>query len=143
MILKQAILSFLATVGFAAFYSSPQKSVLPTGIIGMIGWIIYFTMETYMATSKFLAAFVASLTVSILGEISAKIYKKPATLFVVPGLLPLVPGAGVYYTMFELVNKNVSNSVNTGLETLLVAGALALGIIVSSVFSNSIRQKNY
>lgn len=143
MIFKQLILSFLATVGFAIFYSSPKKSVLPTGVIGMVGWIIYFTLENYLSTGKFLAAFIASLIVSTLGEASAKIYKKPATLFIVPGLLPLVPGAGIYYTMFELVNDNTSEFLTIGLETLFIAGALALGIIVSSVFSNSMRQKDY
>ena len=93
--------------------------------------------------SKFVAAFFASLTVCILSELFAKIYKNPATMFILPGLLPLVPGAGVYYTMYDIVTNKVADAVNTGIETLLVAGALALGIIVSSVFSNSLRKKNY
>ncbi len=141
MFIKQAILAFLATASFAAFFSEPKDVLIPTGIIGMVGWLIYFYMENLFAYDKFISIFIASLTVSVLGELSAKKFKKPATLFTIPGLLPLVPGAGVYYTMFNLVNK--LNYSEKGVETLLTAGAIALGIIVSSVFSNSIKRKIY
>lgn len=142
-IIKDLIFSFLATIACSAFLSAPKKGMIPTGVIGMAGWMVYSAIQNNFNNSILFAAFFAAFIVSTLGEIAAKLYKKPATLFTLPALLPLVPGAGVYYTMLDFVNKKGPSALNRGIETLLIAGAIALGIIVSSVFSNSIRRKSY
>ncbi len=139
--LGQIIFSFLSSFSCAALFSAPRKSLIPSGFVGMVGWMIYYFINNFTNHSIYLAAFLGSLAVSILGELSAKIFKKPATVFIMPGLLPLVPGAGIYYTMLDIVNDSAVPGYSKGLETLLVAIAIAFGIIVSSVFSNSIRRR--
>jgi len=142
MLIKQMLLSFLSTAAFSAFFSAPKKSIPVAGLLGMLNWSIFLIISDMLGASKILAAFIGTLIASILGEIAAQKFKKPATVYIIPCLLPLVPGAGVYYTMFDLVNKRAT-AINSALETLLIAGAMAFGIIVSSIFSNSIRRKIY
>ena len=56
-------------------------------------------------------------------------------MFLIVGILPLVPGAGIYYTMEYCVSGNQIAFGQSLVHTLAVAGALALGIVlISSLF---------
>lgn len=77
--------------------------------------------------------------VGALGEILAIKYKKPATVFITPGIVSLVPGAGMYYTMSFLVNQDYNNALAKGTETFFVAAAIAIGVIVATMVARSFR----
>ena len=44
--------------------------------------------------------------------------------------MPLVPRGGAYYTMEYLVAGDTALAIETGLHTLFVAGAIAMGIVL-------------
>lgn len=138
-VLKQLLLSFMSTIGFAILFSSPKRSIIHAGITGSVGWIFYY-FTTNMFHSFVAGTFFGALTVGILGEFLARLNKKPATLYITPGIIPLVPGAGMYYTMLALIEKDFSMAGNKGVETLFIAAAISIGIIISSVFSRSIKR---
>ena len=104
--------SFLATVGFSIFFNSPKKSLLPAGIIGAIGWTLAATL------------------ISLLSEILARKMKFPAIIFVIPGILPLIPGLGLYNTMLSLVEGSYSNAISIGTDALFVSASIAMGVLL-------------
>lgn len=143
-LIKQFILSFISTVGFSILFSAPKETLSYAGFVGASGWSIYY-ITSNVFSSNIAGTFFAALTVGILGEVFARSNKKPATLYITPGILPLVPGAGMYYTMFALVEKDFLSAADKGAETFFIAAAIAIGIIISSIFSQSItrvRQKD-
>ena len=90
--------------------------------------------------SNIVGTFFASIVVGILGELFARHFKKPATVYIIPGIVPLVPGAGMYYTMLALVEKDFSLAANRGTETFFLAAAISIGIITSTSLSRSINR---
>ena len=52
------------------------------------------------------------------------------TIFIIPGILCLVPGAKIFYTMEALLRNDVQDMAQIGVETLMMAGAIALGLLV-------------
>ena len=52
-----------------------------------------------------------------------------AIVFLIAGIFPLVPGAGIYYTSYYFIMNNMSEFSRYGMETIKVAGAIVLGII--------------
>ena len=50
------------------------------------------------------------------------------TIFLLPGIFPLVPGAGIYYTAYYFLQGEEVLFASKGAETFKVALALALGI---------------
>ena len=50
-------------------------------------------------------------------------------MFLIPGIFPLVPGAGIYYTAYYLIMNEMKSFSKKGTETFLIAGAIALGIV--------------
>ena len=43
---------------------------------------------------------------------------------------PLVPGAGIYYTVYAFITGDNAGALFKGVETLKIAGAIALGIVL-------------
>ncbi len=138
-IIKQFILSFLSTIGFAILFSIPRDSIIKSGLVGASGWVTLYISSIYFE-SNIAGTFFAAIIVGILGELLARHYKKPATVYSIPGIVPLVPGAGMYYTMLALVEKDFHNAANKGTETFFIAAAISIGIIISTSLSRSIKR---
>lgn len=138
-IIKQFILSFISTIGFSVLFGSPKGTLGFAGLAGSSGWILY-TLTRKLSGSIIAGSFFGALTVGILGEVLARLSKKPATLYITPGIIPLVPGAGMYYTMLALIEKDFFIAANKGVETFFIAAAISVGIIIASAFSRSINR---
>lgn len=134
------IFSYLAAVGFGVFLNAPRKTVYIGGAVGMISWTVYILLMRLnldMMSANFIAAAVASL----LCEILARKLKKPTILFVVQGIITLIPGLGLYNTMYYVIEGDFQKSFTTGANVLLASGSIALGVIVvSSLFRNYYKQ---
>jgi uncharacterized membrane protein YjjB (DUF3815 family) len=126
-------------MGFAILFNIPKDTIIKSGIVGALGWFINLNISNIF-DSAIAGTFSAALAVGIMGEILSRNFRKPATIYIIPGIIPLVPGAGMYYTMFALIGKNFSDAANLGTETLFIAVAIASGIIISSTLSYSIKR---
>lgn len=137
-IFYQFLLSFCATSGFALYFNAPLGTIIPSGLAGGLSWTLFYLISTYLR-QNIIGAFLAAFLVGVLGEKLAIKLKKPATVFITPGIVPLVPGAGMYYTMFYLVEKDFVQAASRGTETFFLAASIAVGIISSTIFSRAIR----
>ncbi len=131
------IYSTLATVGFAVFLNAPKSTLIPAGITGGVGWTIFYFLVNFSSNDIF-ANFFAALVVSLISEILARKLKHPAILFVIPGIIPLVPGLGMYNTMLYLVQSNYDLAISTGANVLFVGAAIALGVLVITSLGKTI-----
>jgi len=138
MILLTGFYAFICTVGFAILFNIPKQNIVPSGIAGALGWVVYTSAQTVLDSIVF-SAFLGAFVVGIVGEIFARIYKEPGTIFVVPGIIPLVPGYGLYYAMLKSVENDYDAAIQAGLETFLVAIAIASAIIASTSIGRMIK----
>jgi len=129
--------STIATIGFSIFLNVPKKALLPAGITGGIGWTLFYMLVGTFSNDLF-ANFTAALVVSFISEVLARKLKQPAILFVIPGIIPLVPGLGMYNTMLYLVQGNFDLAIATGANVLFVGGAISLGVLVITSSSKTI-----
>lgn len=136
----QVLVSFLASLGFGIIFNIKGKNLLFAAIGGSLGWFAYL-LFTDFNMSKFPALFLSSLIFSTYSEICARLLKTPTTTIIICALIPLVPGAGMYYTMYETISGNVSGAIELGLNTLAEAGSLALGVIFISTITRHITNR--
>lgn len=123
------IYSYFATVGFSVFLNAPKSTLIPCGAVGAIGWTLFYWLLG-ITSSSILANFLASIIVSLISEILARKLKQPAIVFVIPGIIPLVPGLGMYNTMLYLVQGDYTNAISKGADVLFVGGAISLGVLI-------------
>ena len=128
-LLENFFFSFLATVGFSIFFNSPKKSLIPAGVIGGIGWTFSIILLKFYGNA-ILSNFLAAALISLISEILARKMKYPAIIFVIPGMLPLIPGLGLYNTMLYLVEGNYSSAISIGTKSLFVSASIATGILL-------------
>lgn len=127
-----AALYAAGAAGFCAFYFNTNKyDVIWGGVLGALGWIVYLLVLKSGASSMY-AYFLGAFSVALVSEILAIIIKNPATVYLLPGLLPLVPGGGMFQTMRSAVSGNMEGALSLGFATLGAAGAIALGIAIAS-----------
>ncbi|MGO2117804.1 MAG: threonine/serine exporter family protein [Fusobacterium sp.] len=120
----------ITSLCFGVFLSVPKIDLIVGGIIGGISWALYvFLME--ISGEIILPYFISTLTIGILGNLSSKITKRPIFLYMLPGIIPLVPGYSLYYTMFYIVTEDYSLALHKGIETLFIAFSISSGLIVS------------
>ena len=121
--------STIATVGFSVFLNAPKSSLIPAGLTGGLGCTIYYCL-IHATNNDILANFLAAAIVAWISEVLARKLKHPAILFVIPGIIPLVPGLGMYNTMLYLVQSNYQLAISKGANVLFVGGAISLGVLV-------------
>jgi uncharacterized membrane protein YjjB (DUF3815 family) len=130
----QVIYAFIVSLGFGVLFNVRDRNLFFAALGGAVGWFFY-SLTMNLSDSSILAMLIASISISIYAEIFSRVLKNPVTLFLVCSLIPLVPGSGMYYTVFEAVQGNVFDSLNNGIETLSLAGVIAVGIILVSTLS--------
>lgn len=124
----QILYGFFATAGFAFLFNVPLNSIIISGISGAISWAGYL-LVIKIYPSVITATFIASLFIGIMGEIFARKMKNPSTIFVIPGIIPLVPGAYSYRTILAIIQGNNKQAFGLGLQTIGIALAIAAGLM--------------
>lgn len=125
--------SFISTLGFAISFNNKYKHLPIVSIGGVVSCAAY--LFTYIATDDiFISVMVGSMVSTIMAEILARVLKSPATVFLIPTIIPFVPGAMLFFMMYNLINGNIGlfteNFTGLGLASL----GIAVGIILASVF---------
>ena len=137
----KVISALLATIFIAILFQVPKRNVVLTALGGGLGCLIN-ELCLLAGLSDFFSIFLASLTLAMYSEIMARVRKTTVPTFLISGLFPLVPGAGMYYTMLAIVHHELDNALSTGINTLSTAALMALGILFVSTLSRLIfRQK--
>lgn len=126
-ILANIACPFLGTVAYAIIFNVPRRYYFAGGMTGMAGWLVYKLVLGYASAA--IASFVGTLVVVFISRMLTVKMKCPITLFLVSGIVPLVPGAGVYDTDYYLVTGQVQLAGQSGLGALKVAFAIVLGIV--------------
>lgn len=136
----QFILAMLATASFAVLFSAPKEQCFFCALTGAAGWICYLIFYA-LGTGTVIASLLATFFLTILSRLFAALRKNPVTLYLVIGIFPLVPGAGIYYTSYYFIMNEMRQFAAKGMETFKIAGAIAIGIIFGFSIPQSLFHK--
>ncbi len=131
----QIIAPFFGTIAFALIFGVPRKYYLLCGLTGMIGWLIYVLTQQAGAPAAE-ATFLASAAVVFLSRIFAVNVKCPVTVFLISGIIPLVPGSSVYWAAYYLVMNETGKAMESGFTAVRLAVAIVLGIVIIQELPN-------
>ena len=124
--------AFLACAGFSIIFNICSVSgTLICCVGGAWGWLVYL-LVLLTGASDLMGYFVAGMAIAAYSELMARIRKCPVTGYLLISFFPLVPGAGIYYTMLYAMRGEAALAAEQGMQTLGIAGCLALGVLVMS-----------
>ncbi|MCI8951444.1 MAG: threonine/serine exporter [Lachnospiraceae bacterium] len=133
-ILIRSIGAFLAVISFGTVLELPKKYLIYAGAVGGLGWLVYQVVELFSSAAP-MAAFLSSLMIAGMSHVFARKMKAPVTVFLVAGILPSVPGASIYRSVYYMIRDIRILSTQYLVETLQVAGAIAMAVFfIDSLF---------
>ena len=126
----QLLAAYVGTVAFAVLFGVPRKYYLDSGLCGMLGWLLYLVLANHTGLSIANVVFFATVLVTFTAMVLAIVRKCPITVYLICGIFPLVPGAGIFWTTYNVVSEQLGAALHTGVTALKVTVAIAFGIIL-------------
>jgi uncharacterized membrane protein YjjB (DUF3815 family) len=117
--------------GFSIVFNIHGVSSLFCTLGGIITWLVYALCLNWGCNSL-IAILMGTLFAAAYSEIMARIRKTPALSYLAVGIFPLLPGAGIYYTMNYAVQGNMDMFISKGMHTAAEAGVMAVAILLVS-----------
>ena len=128
-ILLSTLYASLGTLCFAVLFHVPQRHYIRCAAVGGVGWLVYL-LAMALGAGCVSATLAASVPLALLSRWYAVKARAPATVFLLCGIFPLVPGAGIYYTAYYFVSGQMALFSAKLAEVNKVALALSVGIAV-------------
>lgn len=140
--LIQILMGGLGTLGFNILFHIRGRKLLLATLGGVISWSVFLAFAPVFP-SEAIRYFLASAVITVYAEVLARLEKTPTTTFLVPSVVPLIPGSALYYTMNYALNQQWPAFGKQAFYTLELAVALALGIIAVTTASRLARTATY
>ena len=131
--LMQVVTAGIMAVGFGLIFGVHGKKLIAIGFGGALTWLIYLGVFFISDENYGIATFAASFFGSYGATLLAQYLKAPKTVFLFPLLVSLIPGSDLYRTMQAVLDGDKARITNCGMRTLIIAFAIAFGIIVMLV----------
>lgn len=79
------------------------------------------------------AVFVAALTVGLVGTLVGSLLRRSSLVFLVPGVLMLVPGSAGFNSALQLLSDQTVSGITAAFDTFVTAMSIAYGLMVSTL----------
>lgn len=135
--LFEFIICALSVASFSIITSAPRNTIWASSFISAFAYIIYRLIHIN-AGKEIFACLIAAIVISVLSEICARVFKKPSTIFIFPGILPLVPGVGLYNSMLYLIERNYEMFTAKAVNTLFISGSIAIAVAIVHITARSV-----
>ncbi len=133
--------SFIASIAFGIQFNIKLRHIVAAGAGGVVCQFVYMLIALNGA-SEALACFFGAVTISLYSEILARRLRVPVNMYLVIGIIPLVPGSYIYNTMIVLVNGDIDAFLRQFTDTMAIAGAIAMGVFAVSSVIRLLNLKN-
>lgn len=127
----EALAAFVGCVGFTFLFNIHGNGKYLCAIGGVLTWLAY-RISFMLLNDMLIAYFIGTAIASVYAEIMARVRKYPAISYLVISAFPLIPGAGVYNAVKYAMRGDLSAATDKGMETLAIAGVMAVGILLVS-----------
>ncbi|MDD6991333.1 MAG: threonine/serine exporter family protein [Oscillospiraceae bacterium] len=125
------ICSFVACAAFGVQFNIRFKHLIAASVGSLVSQLIY-TLLSMNEFGEIQTCFISAAAVALFSEVMAKINKAPVNMYLIVGIIPLVPGGLTYYAMLALVMGDNDTFLDRAIDAFGAAGAIAMGIFFVS-----------
>jgi uncharacterized membrane protein YjjB (DUF3815 family) len=124
--------ALLAVAAYAIQLGVLRNAVIQAALLGAVGWTLYLAATTGAASvDPAIATFTSAIVIGAAGRLLAHRQAAPAALFVVPAILPLLPGLILVRAMLAATDAaRVGGLIDATATAFLVGTGVASGDIV-------------
>ncbi|MBQ8647706.1 MAG: threonine/serine exporter family protein [Oscillospiraceae bacterium] len=119
--------ALLGCLGFGMVFNLRGQNLALAAGCGTFAWGVVLALQGSLG--ELTAFFCASVAVTLLCEVLARLRRCPVTVFLVVGIIAMVPGGSLYRTMRYAIGGAWDFFASQGVYTLLYAVSIAAGIL--------------
>jgi uncharacterized membrane protein YjjP (DUF1212 family) len=123
------VFGFLMTIGFCLQINAPKRQMIIASIIGGVGMLVLMG-GPLLGQGALLTGFVGACIIATLAEIASRAGRDATTVFIIPGIIPFVPGLGLFESTSAILANNNTLGIEKGASAMLTAGSIAIALIV-------------
>jgi uncharacterized membrane protein YjjP (DUF1212 family) len=123
------LFGFIMTIGFCLQLNAPKRQMVTASLIGGVGMLTLMGGPA-IGFGTLLTGFLGTCLIAVLAEIASRAGRDATTTFIIPGIIPFVPGLGLFESMSAVLTDNISQGLDKGASTLIAAGSIAIALIV-------------
>ncbi len=128
----QLAAAFVGMAAFAVLFGVPRRYYGHCGVCGTIGWIVYLAMVRGAGSNVVEATCLATIAVALTARELAVWQRCPMTVFLISGIFPLVPGAGIYWTSYYVISGRLRDAMSAGFTAIALTVAIIFGIVFTT-----------
>ena len=128
----QIIAAGFGALGYSILFNIRRDKLAFAAFGGSLAWLIY-TLLLQVTDNIFICNMLTAASATLYSEILARIKKAPTTCFLIPAVMPLIPGGGLYYTMSAVINGNQEMFEHYFVNTAEAAFGISIGIMFMSL----------
>jgi uncharacterized membrane protein YjjP (DUF1212 family) len=118
----------VAIIGFYILFDTPKKYFFICGLNAFLAWSVYLIADC-CGLNGLWASFFSTLAADFFSYYSARILKAPMILFLVAGILPMVPGISIYQGVYSFL-YGIGNASEILAGAFMTTGVIALAIFL-------------
>lgn len=140
---KYLVMILTAAIGTAGYCLNVniKRNKIIYGCIGGVLSTFLYCVFVEAGLSLLLQNLIPAAVVTFYAEVLARVVKAPATVFLIPSIIPLVPGGMLYATMRAIVDGEGADARIYAAQTIVIALGIAVGIVVVSLVFYHISHK--
>jgi uncharacterized membrane protein YjjP (DUF1212 family) len=133
------VFGFIMTVGFCLQLNAPKRQIPLASVIGGVGMVALIGGPR-LGYGALLTVFIGTGLIAILSEIASRAGRDATIVFIIPGIIPFVPGLGLFEATSAILANDATLGMERGASTLLYAGSIAISLIVVATGARLIRE---
>lgn len=133
-LILQLLSCVVSGVGFSLWFNVRGRKIIFCALGAFLTWGAYLLANRFFP-SVFAATLFGSITCALYAQIMARLHKAPATIFQTVSVIPMIPGATLYYMMYGLVVRDVPFAVSKCGDLLLICFGIVLGFMTVEVIN--------
>jgi len=143
LLLQNIFWASIAALGFGVLFNVPRRAIFGCALGGALAYAVRTLLVQFGVTGIEAATLLGATVVGFVGVRLGRHWHVPAPVFIVPGVIPLVPGYLAFRTMIDLLTLTTNApavdqalllvAAATSLKTTLIVGGIAAGVAVPSL----------
>ena len=121
----------IAIFGMCLFFDTPKKCFIACWLNAFLSWGVYLIVD-YAGLNGLWASFFSTLAADLFAYYCARILKAPVLIFLVAGILPMVPGISIYKGVYSFMFGGNAAEILAG--AFMTTGVIAIAIFLMDTF---------
>lgn len=136
----QLISCGVASMGFAWLFKAATKQSVYAGVGGTINWVCYLVAER-LSGQYLVGVIAAAAAVAAYAFIMSRYHKAPATIFLTTSIMPVIPGASLFYMMYGFVRADYVLASSQAIKLVQTCLAIAFGFLLVDIAFQYMRKQ--